>query len=60
MKAIEKNHCDYVVANTLQNRYDKVFLISLDEKIEIFKGENEHIEELLVKEIAAFHGDYMN
>jgi phosphopantothenate-cysteine ligase len=57
-KSLLKTGCNYVVANTLQDRYKKVTIVGAWEKLEIFKNENEHIEEMLIKELIAFHHTY--
>jgi phosphopantothenate-cysteine ligase len=59
-KALLKTSCDYVVANILQDRYNKATIVSGYEKIEVYKGEFENIEEILVKEIAILHNTYIN
>jgi phosphopantothenate-cysteine ligase len=60
IKAIEKGKSDYVVANILQTRYDRVLIISKEEKIEILKESKKYIEENLVKSIISLHNTYIN
>lgn len=57
---IIRTNCHYVVANTLQDRYEKVLILSAYEKFEIFKGDKDHIEEFIVKMISTLHKDYIN
>ena len=60
VKAIEKGKSDYVVANILQTRYDRVLIISNEEKIEILKESKKYIEENLVSSLISLHNKYIN
>lgn len=57
--AILKGKSDYVVANLLQTRYDRVLIISQDEKIEILKKDNLYIEENIVSILVSLHDKYI-
>ena len=55
-KAIIKTKSDLVIANLLQTRYDVVYLVSQNEKIDtIEKKEAEYIEKNIIKEIVRRH-----
>jgi len=59
-KAIEKSYSDYVIANILETRYDKVLIINKMSKYDILKNENEFIEENLIQKICELHEIYIS
>jgi phosphopantothenate-cysteine ligase len=59
IKAIEKCLSDYVVANLLQTRYDRVLIMNKDEKYEILKNDCQFIEENIVAKISELHYMYI-
>jgi phosphopantothenate---cysteine ligase (ATP) len=58
-KAILKGKSDYVVANLLQTRYDRVLIINQAEKLEILKDDKLFIEENLVNILVSLHDKYI-
>ena len=52
---LDKFKLDYVIANTQENRYDKVYLVRWDEKFEIFKDEFNTIDEKLISMVVSLH-----
>jgi phosphopantothenate-cysteine ligase len=59
LKSIEHAKSDYVVANILQTRYDRVLIINNEKKYELFKGDEHYIEEKLINKIVELHEIYM-
>ncbi len=59
-KALDKTQSDYIVANILQERYDRVFIVNKDEKIIILKENLKNIEEALIKKLIDLHYNYIN
>lgn len=59
IRGIEKGHADFVVANILQTRYDRVLVLNKNIKYEIVKGEKKFIEENLIEKIAQLHDEYI-
>jgi phosphopantothenate-cysteine ligase len=59
LKAITKGNSDYVIANILQTRYDRVLIISNEEKLEITKSSSKFIEENIVSKIIELHNNYI-
>lgn len=60
IKSIEQAKSDFVIANLLQTRYDRVLIINKLEKYEISKGNCSYIEENIVNKITQLHDDYIN
>jgi len=58
-KALEKTKSDYIVANILSERYNKVYLVNNIEKITIFKENSNNIEERIVDKIVELHNKFI-
>jgi len=58
-KALDKTKSDYIVANILQERYDRVFIVSKTEKITILKENLSDIEQGMIKIIVELHSRYI-
>jgi phosphopantothenate-cysteine ligase len=58
-KALDKTKSDYILANILQERYDRVFIVNKNEKITILKDNMKNIEELIVKQIVGLHNKFI-
>jgi len=52
---LETFKIDFIIANTQENRYDKVYLISSEEKFEIFKDEISTLDEKLINMVISMH-----
>ena len=57
--ALEKTKSDFVVANLLQTRYDRVLLVSSSQAIEILKNEKQFIEENIVDSLIKLHLNFI-
>lgn len=58
-KALDKTKSDYIVANILQERYDRVFIVSKNQKITILKEKLNNIEQGMIKKIVELHDKYI-
>lgn len=58
-RALDKTKSDYILANILQERYDRVFIVNKNEKITILKQDLKNIEEAIIKNIVVLHEKYI-
>lgn len=59
-KSLEKTKSDFIIANILQERYERVMIISKSEKMTILKDKMKSVEEGIVKQIIKLHEKYIN
>lgn len=59
LKSIERAKSDFVVANLLQTRYDRVLIINNEKTYELFRKNEYYIEEKLINKIVELHEIYM-
>jgi len=59
LKSIERAKSDFVVANLLQTRYDRVLIINNEKTYELFRENEYYIEEKLINKIVELHEIYM-
>lgn len=58
-RAISKTKADYVIANILQERYNKVYVVNEHTKHVIIKEGEEAIEVPLIKLVIELHRNYI-
>jgi hypothetical protein len=58
--SIKKDKVDYIVTSSDENRQDKIILMNLHEKFEIFKEEDSPVEEKLVRILMSLHNIHIN
>ena len=52
---IKNDKVDYIITSSDESRQDKVILMNINEKFEIFKEEAKPVEEKLIKMLVSLH-----